>query len=61
MLGILLDHPAHDGMMDDADGVRIGETDGPEEIPGIGDPVRAGHLAVAVEVELTGPHGTWAS
>jgi len=57
VLSVMLDHPADRGVMDDADGMGVGETDGAEEIPGVVDPVRAGHFAVAVEVELTGPDG----
>ena len=52
-----VDHPAHRGVMHDADRMGVGEADRPLKITGVPHPVDAGHFAVAVQVELPGPHG----
>ena len=46
---MVLDHPVHDAVVGAADIQRVGQDDRLFQIAGFIDPVRAGHLAVAVE------------
>src|SRR6185503_1931464 len=53
---LALDRPLDRRVADDADAVRVGDEDRPLEKPGLFDPGRAGHLAVAVHREPAGEH-----
>src|SRR5690606_9831404 len=55
-VGVLADRPARGCMVDDADTVRVGDAQRTDEVAAVLDPVRAGHLAVAVERVETRPH-----
>ena len=54
-LAVSLDNPTHRRMVDDADTVRVGDTNRSNEITSVVDPVGAGHLPVAIQGVSTGP------
>ena len=55
-VSIVLDPPLGDPMMHRPDAMGVGDGQRPDEIAGILYPMRAGHLAIAVQGELPRPH-----
>ena len=51
-----IEDPSRGGVVDDAHRVSIGNADRSDQIAAVVNPMGAGHLAVAIEAELAGPH-----
>ena len=56
VVGVMVDHPARGPAMRGTDAMGVGDQDWPEEVARIIDPVRSGHLTIAVERVMPGEH-----